>query len=100
MGQVARREVQVFVDRVSDDQHGLETHRLEFFGQQLGLRCFERELVDYRDTAFTGQLREDRAETCAMHLFVDLVRKVYFRRIRDDTATAAPQRARRHTGTS
>ncbi len=100
MGEVARREVQVFVDRVSNDEHGLETHSLELFGQQLRLRRFEREVLDHRDAAFAGQLREDGAQTCAVHLLVDLVREVFFRRVREDATTAAPQRARRHTGTS
>ena len=58
-------------------------------------------VVDYRWT-FTGQLRQDRAETCAIHLLVDLVREVLVGRSSGRSgrrrATAATTTYRRERG--
>src|SRR5690606_10291475 len=44
------------------------------------------------------QLREDRAQTGAIHLLVDLLREVLFRRVGEHATTPTPQRGRGHAG--
>src|SRR5690606_595460 len=77
-----------------------QAHGLQFLRQQLGLWSFDRQVFDHVQAAFASQLREDRADTCTEHLLVNFVREVLVRGVREDTTTAAPQRRRRHTGTS
>src|SRR5471030_919812 len=98
--QVARSQQQVFVQRVSDDQDRVKAHAGQLLRQQLGLWRFDRQIFDDRQTIFACQLGQDRADTCAIHLFVHFVGEVLVRRVREDATTAAPQWRRRHTGTS
>src|SRR5690606_6922052 len=46
---------------------------------------------------FAGQLRQDRPNTGAIHLLVDLVREVLFGRARECTTASTPQRRGSHT---
>src|SRR5690606_8539795 len=66
---------------------------------QLGLGCFEREGVDHGDAVFTSQLGEDRTNTSAIHLLVDLLGEVLVGRAGERTATPTPQRRGSHTCT-
>src|SRR5438445_5099220 len=96
--QIARREPQVLVDLVGDDQHAIEAHRPDLLREQPGLRLRDAEVVDHPDAVLARQLRQDRAEPRAVHLAVHFVREVLVRRIRKNLAAAAPQRARGPAG--
>src|SRR5690348_13929388 len=76
MGQVARREMQLLVHLVGDDQHLVEAHVLHFLGEELGLRRVHREFVDDAQPILARELREDRAKPGAVHLAVHLLREV------------------------
>src|SRR5262249_7787320 len=78
----------------------VQAHGLELVGQELGLGRVDSETVHHIDTTFTCELRVNRAHTGTEHLLVDLLAEVLFRRVREDTATATPQRRGGHTGTS
>src|SRR5689334_4939388 len=96
--QVARREHQVLVHLVGDDEHLLEAHRFHLLREQLGLRLLDAELVDHAQPVLARELREDRAKAGAIHATVHLLREVLVRRVGEDLASAAPQRARCHAG--
>src|SRR5450830_325794 len=98
--QIARSQFQVFVGDVGDDQYRFQTHAGQLLRQQLGFWCVDREIFHHNQALFTGQLRQDRADTSAVHLLVHFVGEVLVRRVREDATTAAPQWRRRHTSTS
>src|SRR5690606_23170984 len=100
MRQVAGGEIDVLVERISDDQDGLHAQVLELGSSQLGLGSVEREGVDHGDAAFASELGEDRTNTSAIHLLVDLLGEVLVRRARESTATPTPQRRGSHPCTS
>jgi hypothetical protein len=54
--------------------------------------------VDHRQAAVAGQLRQDGRHAGAVHLLVDLVREVLVGPVREDAATATPQRRGGHAG--
>ena len=57
-------------------------------------------VLDHDQTIFARQLRQNRRDTGAVHLAVDLLGEVLVRRVREDPTTATPQRRGSHTGTS
>src|SRR5690606_11177478 len=85
---------------VGDDQDRAHAHVLELLHEQPGLGGLDADLVDDRDTVFAGQLREDRTDAGPIHLLVQLVAEVLFRRAREGPATATPQRAGGHARAS
>src|SRR5207237_26870 len=100
---VARGQEHVVVQLVGDEQHAAvvraETQGLHFLGEELGLRRFYLELVDDRDAAFARKLRQDRSHAGAIHLAIELLRKIFVGRVREDLAAATPQGAVRLAGT-
>src|SRR6185369_13954597 len=97
--QIARREVQVLVDFLGDDQNRFEVHGLEPGGQLLGLGRVHLHGVDHGEAPFARQLGEDGRHAGAVHLLVDLLGEVLVRAVRENPAASAPQRRRGHTGT-
>src|SRR5690606_42149100 len=99
MRHVAGGEIDVLVERISNDEDGLHAQVLELGSCQLGLGCFEREGVDHSDAVFASKLGEDRTKTSTIHLLVDLLGEVLVRGARERTATPTPQRRGSHTCT-
>src|SRR5574343_13694 len=97
--QVARSQIQVLVHFFGDHQDVVQVHGLEFGSQLLGLGRVHFQGVDHSQTAFAGQLGEDRSHTGAVHLLVDLLGEVFFRAVRENPSAPTPQRRRRHTST-
>src|SRR5690606_14848971 len=93
-----RCEVDIFVNVVGDDQHRIQTQGLQLGHGQLGLGRFEVERLASSDAAFAGQLRRSRPDARAIHLLVDLLAEVFFRRVGERATTPTPQRRRGHTG--
>src|SRR5699024_5884091 len=83
VSQITRCQIDVFVQRISNDQHRVQTHVLELLRGQTSLGGLQREGFDYGDTVFTGQLGKNRAQTGTIHFLVDLVSEVFVRRIRE-----------------
>src|SRR5450830_143921 len=98
--QVTCCQHQIFIEFISDDQNGIQaTQCFQFFRQQFCFRSIYSNIINHVQTTFTSQLREDRADTCAIHLFVNFVREVLIWCIWENTTTATPQRRGRHTST-
>ncbi|MCY1433831.1 hypothetical protein D9M71_498710 [compost metagenome] len=73
MRQVARSQVQVFVNAIGNDQHVFQTQGVQLADQALGLRCIYAEIGDNDQTLQTNQLGEDGAQSSAVHLLVELL---------------------------
>src|SRR5690606_30702215 len=81
-----------------DDQNRIEAHVLELGRSQLSFRRIECERINDGNAIFAGQLRQNRTDTGAIHLLVDLVREVLFGRTWESTTAPTPQWGGRHTG--
>src|SRR5690554_179015 len=98
MRQVARSQVQVGVQAVSDDQHLLQIQILELAYQRLGLGSFNREAFDHDQAIQANQLGEDRAHGATVHLPVQLLLMITRTSCKSGTAPA-PDRAADGAGT-
>src|SRR5215813_6491861 len=90
MRQVARRQVQVLVDVLGDDQRAAAVV-LQLGGQRLRVRLVDRERLDDLEAALAIELGQDRLDRAAIHFLVDLLREAARTR-RERAATADEDR--------
>ena len=91
MRQVARSQVPVGVQAVSDDQHLLQIQILELAYQRLGLGSFDREAFAHDQAIPTHQLRQDATHGSAVHLLVHFLSEIA-RLSSECNTTRTPQR--------
>src|SRR5215468_928495 len=74
--QVACSEYELLILRLHHDQHGGKRPGLQLVGEQLGLRCLQRNAVGHQQPLGARELREHGAERTAVHLAIHLLRKI------------------------
>mgnify|MGYP003693707903 CR=1 FL=1 len=72
--EVARREVELLVVGLDQDQHVVEAELGQLADQHLGLRRLELELAGHDQAFLPREFGEQRADRAAIHLAVDLLR--------------------------
>src|SRR5690606_1967754 len=99
MRQVACSQVQVLINSFGHDQDVSQRQTVQLVQQAFGFGCIHNKIFNHDQTLGTSQLSEDGAQSCAIHLLVELL-GVILRLGREGHTTATPDGAADSTGTS